>query len=100
MVRIRPEDSRVNFQPCVDISFASAAKTFNSDVLALILTGMGSDGKDGARLLKQNNASVWAQNEESCVVYGMPMAVVNAGLADKILGMDDFAVHLQREFKF
>jgi len=99
VVRIRPEDSRVNYQPCVDVSFASAAKTFDGAVLALILTGMGADGKEGARLLKQKNASIWAQDEASCVVYGMPMAVVNEGLADKILDMDDFAMHLQREFK-
>ncbi len=100
IVRIRPEDSRVSFQPCVDISFASAAKTFNGEVLALILTGMGSDGCDGAKLLKQKNASVWAQDEASCVVYGMPMAVVNAGLADKVLALEEFSLQLKQEFRF
>jgi two-component system chemotaxis response regulator CheB len=100
VVKIRPKDTRVNYQPCVDVSFASAAKTFSDGVLALVLTGMGTDGREGSRLLKQQNATVWAQNEDSCVVYGMPMAVVNAGLADKILGMEDFCVQLKREFKF
>ncbi len=97
ITRIKPEDPRVNYQPCIDISFASAAKTFNSSVLALVLTGMGADGKDGAKLLKQKNSQVWAQNESSCVVYGMPMAVVNAGLADKVLDADEFTSQIIKE---
>jgi len=100
IVRIRDQDSRVKFQPCIDISFASAAKTFNGDVLAMVLTGMGSDGCDGAKLLKQKNATIWAQDENSCVVYGMPMAVVNAGLADKIISLEEFTPHIQRELKY
>lgn len=97
VTRVKPEDPRVNYQPCIDISFASAAKIFNSSVLALVLTGMGADGKDGAKLLKQNNSQVWAQNESSCVVYGMPMAVVNAGLADKVLDADEFTSEIIKE---
>ncbi len=97
VIRIKAEDPRVNYQPCIDISFASAAKTFDSGVLALVLTGMGADGRDGAKLLKQKKSQVWAQDESSCVVYGMPGAVVNAGLADKILGADEFSSHIIRE---
>ncbi len=100
VIRIRDEDPRVIFQPSVDVSFASAAKTFGAKVLAIVLTGMGSDGSKGASLLKQKGAHIWAQDEQSCVVYGMPMAVVNAGLADKVLGLNDFSMKLQREFKF
>ncbi len=96
-VRIRNADPRVNYQPCVDVTFASAAKSFSGDVLALVLTGMGADGKEGAKLLKQQGARVWAQNEETCVVYGMPMAIVNAGLADKVLGVDEFHDAIMRE---
>ena len=97
IVRIKPEDPRVSYQPCVDITFASAAKIFSSSVLALVLTGMGSDGKEGAKLLKQQQSQVWAQDEASCVVYGMPMAVVNAGLADKVLNADEFVVNIIKE---
>lgn len=98
-VRVKPEDPRVKYQPCVDISFASAAKNFSSSVLAIVLTGMGSDGRDGAKLLKQQNAPIWVQDEQSCVVYGMPMAVVNAGLADKVLNADDFANAILKEIR-
>jgi two-component system chemotaxis response regulator CheB len=52
-VKILPGDERLNYKPCVDITFGSAAKSFNDKVLALVLTGMGADGREGARLLKQ-----------------------------------------------
>jgi two-component system chemotaxis response regulator CheB len=87
-IRVGPADPRVNYQPCVDVTFASAARIFEDKVLALVLTGMGADGREGARVLKSVGAQVWAQDEASCVVYGMPMAVVQAGLADKQMSLD------------
>lgn len=93
-VKILPGDERLNYKPCVDISFGSAAKTFNDKVLALVLTGMGADGREGARLLKQCGSQVWAQDEASCVIYGMPMAVVKAGLADAVYSLDEIGKHL------
>jgi two-component system chemotaxis response regulator CheB len=93
-VKILPGDERLNYKPCVDISFGSAAKSFNDKVLALVLTGMGADGREGARLLKQCGSQVWAQDEASCVIYGMPMAVVKAGLADAVYSLDDIGKHL------
>jgi len=84
-LKIIPGDDRVNYKPSVDISFGSAAQMFGGDVLAIVLTGMGSDGCDGARLLKQKGAAIWAQNQATCVVYGMPAAIVNNNLADEIL---------------
>lgn len=96
-IKIIPGDDRVNYKPSVDISFASAAQVFGDSVHAIILTGMGSDGCEGAKLLKQKGASIWAQNEESCVVYGMPAAVVNAGLADAVMPINDFSVKLSNE---
>jgi two-component system chemotaxis response regulator CheB len=50
---------------------------------------MGSDGKEGAQLLKRAGGTIWAQDEASCVIYGMPMAVVKAGLVAKILPLDE-----------
>ncbi|CAK0748613.1 Protein-glutamate methylesterase/protein-glutamine glutaminase 2 [Gammaproteobacteria bacterium] len=88
-VLVRDSDPNLHYRPSVDVTFSSAARAFPGQVLALILTGMGSDGREGARLLKQGNSTVWAQNEASCVVYGMPMAVVEAGLADQVLPLSD-----------
>ncbi len=97
-IRIKEDDSpRITFKPSVDITFGSAAKVFQDKVLAVVLTGMGSDGRDGARLLKQFGSRVWAQDEASCVVYGMPQAVTAAGLADAEVGLADVANKLVAE---
>ncbi len=93
-VKILPGDERLNYKPCVDITFGSAAKSFNDKVLALVLTGMGADGREGARLLKQCGSQVWAQDEASCVIYGMPMAVVKADLADAVYSLEDIGKYL------
>ncbi|WP_097302520.1 protein-glutamate methylesterase/protein-glutamine glutaminase [Pseudomonas chlororaphis] len=93
-VKILPGDERLNYKPCVDITFGSAAKSYGDKVLAVVLTGMGADGREGARLLKQGGSAVWAQDEASCVIYGMPMAIVKAELADAVYGLDDIGKHL------
>ncbi|MHC8342965.1 protein-glutamate methylesterase/protein-glutamine glutaminase [Pseudomonas sp. RT6P73] len=93
-VKILPGDERLNYKPCVDITFGSAAKSYGDKVLAVVLTGMGADGREGARLLKQGGSAIWAQDEASCVIYGMPMAIVKADLADAIYGLDDIGRHL------
>ncbi|MEO4048382.1 chemotaxis response regulator protein-glutamate methylesterase [Pseudomonas sp. CAU 1711] len=93
-VKILPGDERLNYKPCVDITFGSAAKSYGDKVLAVVLTGMGADGREGARLLKQGGSQVWAQDEASCVIYGMPMAVVKANLADAVYGLDEIGRHL------
>lgn len=84
-LRIIDGNDKVNYKPCVDITFASAAKIYGGKVLAVVLTGMGADGREGARLLKDQGANIWAQDEETCVVYGMPQAVAKAGLATESL---------------
>ncbi|WP_397449060.1 chemotaxis response regulator protein-glutamate methylesterase [Pseudomonas sp. NA-150] len=93
-VKILPGDERLNYKPCVDITFGSAAKSYGDKVLAVVLTGMGADGREGARLLKQGGSHIWAQDEASCVIYGMPMAIVKADLADAVYGLDDIGKHL------
>jgi len=93
-VRILPGDDRLNYKPCVDVTFGSAAKSLHDKVLAVVLTGMGADGREGARLLKQSGSQVWAQDEASCVIYGMPMAVVKANLSDAVYGLDDIGRNL------
>ena len=97
-LRVFEDDSpRITYKPSVDVTFASTAKAFGGDVLAVVLTGMGADGRDGARMLKQAGATIWAQDEKTSVVYGMPQAVANAGLASESLALNDVAARLTRE---
>lgn len=96
-IYIHESDDRISYRPSVDIALASAAKHFGRKALAVILTGMGSDGKEGAKLLKQAGGTVWAQDEASCVIYGMPMAIAKAGLAAKILPLDDIGSSIFNE---
>lgn len=99
-IRIKEDDSpRITFKPSVDITFGSAAKVFQDKVLAIVLTGMGSDGRDGARLLKQFGSRIWAQDEASCVVYGMPQAVTSAGLTDFEVALSDVTAKLLTELR-
>ncbi len=90
-VRVLPGDERLNYKPSVDLCFSSAAKYYTNRVLAIVLTGMGADGRDGARLLKQAGASVWTQDSASCVIDGMPGAVRKAGLSDADIPLDNMA---------
>ncbi|OUS74640.1 chemotaxis response regulator protein-glutamate methylesterase [Pseudoalteromonas sp. A601] len=97
-LRVFEDDSaRITYKPSVDVTFASTAKAFQGDVLAVVLTGMGADGRDGARMLKQVGATIWAQDESTSVVYGMPQAVAAAGLASASIALNDVATRLVRE---
>ncbi len=96
-VRVLPDDDRVTYKPSLDITFGSAANTYADKVLGVVLTGMGSDGCKGAGLLKQSGSSLWSQDEASCVIYGMPMAVARAGLSDKVLSLKEIGPRLVRE---
>jgi len=89
VIRISDADAGQIYRPCVDISLGSAAMAYPGGVLAVVLTGMGQDGKLGAKLLKDHGSTVWSQDEASCVVYGMPQAVEKAGLSDRVLPLDD-----------
>ncbi|GAA6170879.1 chemotaxis response regulator protein-glutamate methylesterase [Colwellia sp. KU-HH00111] len=91
--------AKITFKPSVDVSFGSAAKTFGGDVLGLILTGMGADGREGSRMLKAQGATIWAQDEQSCVVYGMPQAVTTAGISQLSLPLDEMTNAILREIK-
>lgn len=88
IVRIRESDAGQNYQPCVDITFDSLVRIDPAHTLAIILTGMGADGCKGSEHLKRNGSSIWAQDEASCVVFGMPGAVVEAGIADQVMPLD------------
>ncbi|QHJ13618.1 Chemotaxis response regulator protein-glutamate methylesterase of group 1 operon [Paraglaciecola mesophila] len=92
-----PDSADILYKPSVDITFESIANVYRGDVLGVILTGMGTDGKIGASTLKRNGAKIWAQDELSSVVYGMPQAVMNAGIAEKEFSIDSFESHILKE---
>lgn len=97
-LRILEDNSdRVAYKPSVDVSFGSAAKVFSGNVLGVILTGMGADGREGSRMLKSKGATIWAQDEASCVVYGMPQAVTTAGISELSLPLDEVAGSILKE---
>lgn len=98
-LHIREDDSdKLTYRPSVDLTFASVARTYGGDVLAVVLTGMGADGREGSRLLKDRGATIWAQDKDTSVVYGMPQAVANAGLAERSLPLQDVGPSILRAF--
>lgn len=89
-LKSRERQPSESFCPSVDIAFESASKACPGRVLALVFTGMGADGCLGAKQLKASKSMVWAQSEASCTIYGMPRAVIDANLADRILDPAEF----------
>lgn len=83
-------------RPAVDVLFRSVAEVYGNRGLGVVLTGMGSDGLKGAEQMVSRGAEVWAQDETTSVVWGMPRAVVEAGIASKVLPIDAVAVELRR----
>ncbi|MCS7214551.1 MAG: chemotaxis response regulator protein-glutamate methylesterase [Thermodesulfovibrio sp.] len=79
------------YRPSVDVLMLSVAECFPGRSLGVILTGMGNDGAMGCKKIKETGGRIFAQNEESCVVYGMPRAVVEAGIADKVIPLEEMA---------
>ncbi len=77
---VRPLD--MLHRPAVDVMFQSAAEVYGSRALGVVMTGMGSDGRDGAAWIKARGGQIITESEQSCVVYGMPRSVVEAGLSD------------------
>ncbi len=84
-------------RPAVDVLFRTAANTYGPNLLAVVLTGMGSDGLKGAVEIHHHHGRIIAQDEESSVVWGMPRAVVNANLAEKILPLKDIPSEILRQ---
>jgi two-component system chemotaxis response regulator CheB len=83
-------------RPSVDVLFRSAAKVYGSGVLAVVLTGMGSDGLNACRMIRERGGTVLAQDETTSTVWGMPGAVANAGLAHKVLPLELIAPEILR----
>lgn len=90
-IRIKPAKKDDIYKPCVDVTLKSIASDFCPSVLTIILTGMGSDGCEGAKRIHKLGARIWAQDKDSSVIYGMPMAVANEGIVDRVLPLNDIA---------
>ena len=90
-IELSPEPSTVFNIPSVDVMLSSLVGIYGSTCMGVIMTGMGSDGAKGLKELKATNGLVLAQDEASCVVYGMPRSVVKDGTADEIVSLDEIA---------
>lgn len=93
------EPSNVFNIPGVDVMVDSIAELYGKECLGVIMTGMGSDGCKGLTNLKRMGGTIIAQNEPSCIVYGMPRAVVEAGIADEIVPLDEIAARITYHVK-
>ena len=93
------EPSNVFNIPGVDVMVDSIAELYGKECLGVIMTGMGSDGCKGLTNLKRMGGTIIAQNEPSCIVYGMPRAVVEAGIADEIVPLDEIAARIAYHVK-
>ena len=92
---VRPLD--MAHRPAVDVMFQSAAEIYGARAMGVVMTGMGSDGRDGAAWIKARGGQIITEAEQSCVVYGMPRSVVEAGLSDTSASLEGlFDVILER----
>ncbi len=83
-------------RPSVDALFASTAEAFGPRAVGVVLTGMGRDGLEGARAIKARGGTILAESEETCVVYGMPRALAEAALADRVVPIGDMAAAIRQ----
>jgi two-component system chemotaxis response regulator CheB len=90
------KDAKYIYRPSVDLLMQTTAQVYESRAIGVILTGMGNDGLAGMKEIKQRKGLVIAQDEETCVVYGMPKAVVNARIADTVLPIDKISEEILR----
>jgi len=97
-IKISENPDNTLYKPCVDVSLNSMIDVYGKSVLPIIMTGMGKDGLEAVRRLKQLGGFVIAQDEESSVVYGMPRAIVDNDLADLVLPLDKIAFQINNIF--
>lgn len=98
-IRTHQEPPENSCRPAVDVLFRSVAEVYGGGALAVVLTGMGQDGLRGCKYMREVGAQILAQDQASSVVWGMPGFVANAGLADKILPLDQIGGEIMRRVK-
>lgn len=94
--RVHLQDGpKIHFvRPAVDVLMKSGAPVYGPRTVGVVLTGMGYDGAEGMKEIKSNGGKTIVQNEQTCIVYGMPKAVVELGAADKVAPLDQIARHI------
>ena len=94
--RLTEDPPRHGVRPSVDVLFGSVAEAFGSRAVGVVLTGMGRDGLAGAREIKARGGTILAEAEETCVVYGMPRVLAEAGLTDRLVPIQQMATAIQQ----
>lgn len=97
-VRISDEPKNTLYHPSADVMMNSAVNVIGSPLVGLIMTGMGKDGLEGLKQLKKKGGYIIAQDEDTCVVYGMPKAAVDEGIADAVVPLADIPKTLSQAF--
>jgi two-component system chemotaxis response regulator CheB len=97
--RVKLDDGAAvgGLKPRADLLIADAAKIYGERLVLAVLTGMGADGKTGAATVKRHGGTVLVEAECTCTVYGMPRSIIEAGLADEVLPLDEMAATIRRE---
>jgi two-component system, chemotaxis family, protein-glutamate methylesterase/glutaminase len=95
--RLSDDEPLGGLRPRADLTIEDAARLFGPRVLLVVLTGMGRDGLEGARAVRAAGGRVLCESESTCTIYGMPRAVVDAGLAHQVLPLDELAGAIARE---
>jgi two-component system chemotaxis response regulator CheB len=95
VTRVSPSEVSDKYAPSVDRLFESAAKHFGSELTAVVLTGMGDDGRRGALAVHEAGGLVLAESEETAVIFGMPQQAIRAGAVDRVLPLQDIVASLQ-----
>ncbi len=98
-VALHQEQAQNSCRPSVDVLFRSVTEVYGAGTLAIVLTGMGQDGLRGCQSVREVGGQILVQDEASSVVWGMPGFVAKAGLADKILPLDEMAMEIMRRVK-
>ena len=95
VTRLAPRAPEDKYAPSVDRMFESAAKHFGQDLLAVVLTGMGDDGRRGVRAVREGGGTVIAESEETAVIFGMPQQAIRTGAVDAVLPLSEIAPAIQ-----
>ncbi len=93
-IKLTEDNGNVIYKPSVDLMMISATTVFPSATLGVILTGMGHDGLVGMKRIKKDGGKTLAQDKESCIIFGMPKVVIEAGIIDKVVSLDNMAYEI------
>jgi two-component system, chemotaxis family, protein-glutamate methylesterase/glutaminase len=97
--RLSDEAAIGGLRPRADLTIVDAARTFGNRLILVVLTGMGKDGLEGARAVKQRGGRILVEDESTCTVYGMPRAIAEAGLADVVAPLHDLPAAIAAEVR-